>query len=275
MNKEARKRLEKAIFGEKGMESRFKLPVGFADALSSKEYQVLSKRFGLDNGITRTLEDVGKDFGVTKERIRQIESVALEKIRHRIDIETNRPVRDIGEASLQKRIMKGLNVFKNIHKINKAEIKRMLKNSESLYKKFFTQLLKKAKGKTVLCAHFRSQRNFCAATRNGLMYSYVVKTRPNGGDGRIELYISQGNQATNKKRYDGFSENKKKIEKIFGDELNWRDLAKKDSPQVTHKSYIIDYIIPKLTFKEKNWPELQKKMIDAMSRLEKALRPLI
>ena len=73
MNKEARKRLEKAIFGEKGMESRFKLPVGFADALSSKEYQVLSKRFGLDNGITRTLEDVGKDFGVTKERIRQIE----------------------------------------------------------------------------------------------------------------------------------------------------------------------------------------------------------
>jgi RNA polymerase primary sigma factor len=49
--------------------------------LSPREQKILSMRFGLDDGITHTLEEVGQEFGVTRERIRQIEAKSLEKIR--------------------------------------------------------------------------------------------------------------------------------------------------------------------------------------------------
>ena len=52
------------------------------DTLTDREENVLRLRFGLDNGRTRTLEEVGKVFGVTRERIRQIEAKALKKLRH-------------------------------------------------------------------------------------------------------------------------------------------------------------------------------------------------
>lgn len=51
------------------------------DELSPREQRILQMRFGLDDGVTHTLEEVGKEFGVTRERIRQIEAKALEKIR--------------------------------------------------------------------------------------------------------------------------------------------------------------------------------------------------
>src|SRR5579875_584045 len=50
--------------------------------LSERERKVVRMRFGLDDGQMRTLEEVGKEFGVTRERIRQIEAKTLAKLRH-------------------------------------------------------------------------------------------------------------------------------------------------------------------------------------------------
>nr|WP_200773633.1 RNA polymerase sigma factor RpoD [Tepidimicrobium xylanilyticum] len=56
--------------------------VDVLDTLTPREQKVLRLRFGLDDGRARTLEEVGKEFDVTRERIRQIEAKALRKLRH-------------------------------------------------------------------------------------------------------------------------------------------------------------------------------------------------
>lgn len=56
--------------------------VDVLDTLTTREEKVLRLRFGLDDGRARTLEEVGKEFKVTRERIRQIEAKALRKLRH-------------------------------------------------------------------------------------------------------------------------------------------------------------------------------------------------
>jgi RNA polymerase primary sigma factor len=50
--------------------------------LSTREQEIVRLRFGLDGGQAKTLEEVGKEFGVTRERIRQIEAKTLAKLRH-------------------------------------------------------------------------------------------------------------------------------------------------------------------------------------------------
>jgi len=52
------------------------------NALSPREAYILRARFGLDTGAGRTLEDIGRELQLSRERVRQIEGRALEKLRH-------------------------------------------------------------------------------------------------------------------------------------------------------------------------------------------------
>jgi RNA polymerase primary sigma factor len=54
---------------------------GLIEVLDSREKKIISQRFGLDGGKPKTLEDVGKNFGITRERIRQLQNIALSKLR--------------------------------------------------------------------------------------------------------------------------------------------------------------------------------------------------
>ena len=67
--------------------------------LAPREEQVLKMRFGLEDGCEQTLEEVGRRFSVTRERIRQIEAKALQKLRH---CSHNRTLRDFREGSLNQ-----------------------------------------------------------------------------------------------------------------------------------------------------------------------------
>jgi RNA polymerase primary sigma factor len=54
---------------------------GLLERLDPREKKIISQRFGLDGGEPKTLEDLGKDFGITRERIRQLQNIALAKLR--------------------------------------------------------------------------------------------------------------------------------------------------------------------------------------------------
>ncbi len=56
--------------------------IGVLHKLTPREEMVLRLRYGIDDGRARTLEEVGREFNVTRERIRQIEAKALRKLRH-------------------------------------------------------------------------------------------------------------------------------------------------------------------------------------------------
>jgi RNA polymerase primary sigma factor len=62
---------------------------GLIALLDSRERKIISERFGLDGGKPKTLEDIGKDFGITRERIRQLQNSAVAKLRHALSKREN------------------------------------------------------------------------------------------------------------------------------------------------------------------------------------------
>jgi len=64
---------------------------GLLDVLDDREKKIIFQRFGLDGGKPKTLEEVGKKFGVTRERIRQLQNIALSKLRRALN-KKERPV---------------------------------------------------------------------------------------------------------------------------------------------------------------------------------------
>jgi RNA polymerase primary sigma factor len=73
----------------------------FLNVLDSRELRIIQERFGLDGGPEKTLDEIGQSFGVTRERIRQLQNLALSKLRREIeqreavrDPETGQPIAD-------------------------------------------------------------------------------------------------------------------------------------------------------------------------------------
>jgi RNA polymerase primary sigma factor len=62
---------------------------GLLEVLDPREKKIISRRFGLDGGKPKTLEDVSKDFGITRERIRQLQNIALAKLRRALSQKEN------------------------------------------------------------------------------------------------------------------------------------------------------------------------------------------
>jgi RNA polymerase primary sigma factor len=79
------------------------------ECLTARERRVLQLRFGLIDGYERTLEEIGKRFGVTRERIRQIEANACRKLRHPSRSKKLRGLHEIGALSpaLRPRLLSG------------------------------------------------------------------------------------------------------------------------------------------------------------------------
>src|SRR5436853_1496800 len=67
---------------------------GLLEVLDPRERKIISQRFGLDGGKPKTLEDVGKDFGITRERIRQLQNIALAKLRRALSKKENVPEKE-------------------------------------------------------------------------------------------------------------------------------------------------------------------------------------
>src|SRR6267142_4072835 len=64
---------------------------GLLEVLDKRELKIISQRFGLDGGKPKTLEDVGRDFGITRERIRQLQNIALAKLRRALSKKEDLP----------------------------------------------------------------------------------------------------------------------------------------------------------------------------------------
>lgn len=139
-----------------------------------------------------------------------------------------------------------------------------------LRKEFWTQLLEKAKSKTNLHSNLSPSIYHWIGTgagKSGITLNYIITNDYVSCD----LYLDRGKEYRdlNKERFDQLFQHKKEIEKTFGGSLLWERLDKKRASRIGVK-----FAGYGLRNKE-TWVEAQDKMIDAMIRLDKTLKPFI
>lgn len=142
---------------------------------------------------------------------------------------------------------------------------------EKLRHLFWESLLERANKKTSLHNRISPSHDSWINTGagvSGLAYSYVIRK----DDCQVELYIDRGkgNEEENQKIFDYFISRREPIEKEFGEQIDWERLEGRRACRIAKYLEFGGYRNP-----EKDWPEIQGKMIDAMIRLEKALGPYI
>jgi hypothetical protein len=146
--------------------------------------------------------------------------------------------------------------------------KKELAERHVLRLEFWSQLLERAKQKTPLHAHISPGKENWVGTSagtSGLAFNYVIRM----GDCRIELYIDSGNAEENKSIFDTLYAQRKRIEEVFGRSLDWQRMDDRRGCRIC-------YTMPGRGLRDGDqWPETQDQMIDAMIRLEQALKPEI
>ena len=150
-----------------------------------------------------------------------------------------------------------------------GKTKKDLAERHILRRKYWTALLERAKLKTKLHANISpGQDNWIstsASLPSGLSLSYVIRRH----DGQVELYIDQGQDTGdgNTQIFNALYEHKDAIERDFGDALQWESLEGKRACRIKKLIEGSGYL------DENDWPAMHERMIDAMIRLDQALRP--
>jgi hypothetical protein len=151
-----------------------------------------------------------------------------------------------------------------------GETKKEMAERYIVRHRFWKALLERAAKRTNLHANISPSRSGYVGTsagRSGLNFNYVVRQH----DGGAELYIDRGRESgtQNEDIFDGFAGAKEEIERAFGGPLDWQRLEGARACRIKKQIDLGGYR------DEPQWPEIHYAMIDAMVRLDKALKPHI
>jgi hypothetical protein len=151
-----------------------------------------------------------------------------------------------------------------------GEVEKEQPERYAVRQRFWAELLNRAKDKTKLHANISAGQNSwlgAGSGRRGLGFNYIIRKHGVA----VQLYIDRGKEAAQETKaiFDSLAQSKDSIDKDFGEPLEWRRLEGK-------RACLITKIISAGGYRdESKWKEVQDAMIDAMVRLERALKPHI
>lgn len=151
-----------------------------------------------------------------------------------------------------------------------GETKKELAERYHIRRRFWTELLSRARGKTKLFSAISPGKENWIGTGAG-MYGLGFNFGVRQHDAQVELYIDRGKgaEAENERLFNQLGYSQKDIERDFGESLSFARLEGRRASRIAKRLENGGYR------DEERWPEIQEAMIDAMIRLEKALKPRI